>query len=333
MRRDEATIHDVARAAAVSIATVSRAINGKGRMRDVTRARVRRIAGEMGFEPNGLATSLRRRRSFTVGLLSNDVHGRFAMPLLGGVEEALSAARNAVFLCNAADDAERGRLHLQSLVGRRIDGLIVTARRMDSPFAGQLALPDLPVVHANVRPAADGVAVLSDDRQGGRLGTAHLLGLGRRRLAHVTGPWGFEAVRERFAGFCEALAAGGLEPVEPLCGTWSEAWGAEAVERLLAAGDRPDAIVCGSDQIARGVADALRDAGVRVPDDVALVGFDNWRVLAEACRPGLTTVDPCLDALGARAGRLLMRMIEGDAPDAMVERVPCKLVVRASCGA
>ncbi len=329
------TIHDVAREAGVSIATVSKAVNGKGKMRPATRAHVHRVAERLGFRPNDLALSLHRRRSYTVGLLSNDIYGRFALPILGGVEAALAARRTSVFLCNAADDPETEGRHLASLLRKRVDGLVFTARRTDSFFPAERTTPPIPVVHVNLEPRLDGPALLADDRAGARLGTAHLAALERKRIAHVSGPQGFAAVRLRQAGFEDALQEAGLEGAGALFGEWSEGWGWEAVARLyqdVPPGKRPDAIFCGSDQIARGVVDALCHRGLAVPVDVAIVGFDNWEVLAAATRPPLTTVDPCLEALGVLAGETLMSMIDGAIEPSGARLVPCQLMVRASCG-
>ena len=122
-----------------------------------------------------------------------------------------------------------------------------------------------------------------------------------------------------------------LPPDRVLSGAWSEAWGHEAVARLAASRVPADAIFCGSDQIARGVVDALRERGVSVPDDVAVVGFDNWEIMAAATRPPLTTIDMNLPTLGRQAGLELLAMIEGGPPPAP-RRLPCSLIVRASCG-
>lgn len=339
-----ATIHDVARRAGVSVGTVSKAVHGKGRLRSGTRDAVLSAAAALGYQPNALAGSLRGRRSRTVGLLSNDLYGRFALPVLAGIEAALADRHVSVFLCHAADDPDRARQHLAGLASWRVDGLIVTARRIDSAFVATLDLPALPAVFANVHPPARHSArpfpaVLVDERAGMRMATDHLLALGRTRLHHVTGPADFASVRERAAGFDDALAASGHAPPPPLHGAWSEGFGHHAVRILFDGAERaPDGIACGSDQIARGVADALRERGIRVPDDVALTGYDDWPVLAEACRPPLTSVDPCLAGLGAEAGITLLRLIEGedgdaDEPTAAIRQLPCRLVVRRSCGA
>jgi LacI family transcriptional regulator len=332
-RKPPVTIHDVARASGVSVSTVSKALNGRGQLREETRSSVRSIAERLGFRPNDLAQSLHRKRTFTVGLISTDSYGRFSIPVLEGIENALEAEQISVFLCNA-DDPARERRHLESLLAKRVDGLIVTGRRTDLRPPIDLDGASLPVVYAFAQVGSrNALCLLPDDRSGARLATEHLIRLGRKRIAHVTGPREFEAVRERSRGFRSAMADAGLTcPANRvLSGHWSEAFGREAAEKLLAQKPGINAIFCGSDQIARGVIDALRESGVRVPDDVAVVGFDNWDVIAAATRPPVTTIDMNLRELGRQAGARLLGMVDGPA-ESGVERLPCSLVIRQSCG-
>ena len=329
------TLRDVARVAEVSVGTASKALNEGGRMRQETRDKVLRIARELGYRPNELAQSLHRARSRTIGIITTDSFGRFTIPIVEALEERLADEGIAVFMCNATDDPARERQHLDQLLGKRIDGLVVTARRADRrPPIGPLA-HDLPVVYVfSQADAPDALCLLPDDEGGARLAVTHLAALGRRRIAHVTGPEHFEAVRLRRAGHAAALAAAGLSDADApyLPGTWSEAWGREAVGRLFGAGrTAPDALFCGNDQIARGAADALRERGVGVPGDIAIVGFDNWDVMVEAARPPLSSVDMNLRALGREAGDRLLVMIAGDR-ESGVHRRPCSLVVRQSSG-
>jgi LacI family transcriptional regulator len=334
--RGAPTIRDVARLAEVSIGTVSKALNDNGRLQQETRDKVLRIAREIGYRPNDLAQSLHRAKSRTIGIISNDSFGRFTFPIVEALEERLADERIAVFMCNATDDPERERQHLDQLLGKRVDGLVVTARRADKrPPVGPFA-HGLPVVYVfSQADDPDALSLLPDDEGGARLAVEHLARLGRKRVAHITGPEHFEAVRLRRAGYASALAAAGIEPVDGfyLAGVWSEAWGRDAVARLFdASGDRPDALFCGNDQIARGAADALRERGLAVPSDVAIVGFDNWEVMTLAARPPLTSIDMNLKALGREAGELLIEMIAGKRLSG-VRRRPCSLVVRqSSCG-
>ncbi|MBI3514014.1 MAG: LacI family DNA-binding transcriptional regulator [Proteobacteria bacterium] len=330
-----ATIWDVAHAAGVSVGTVSKALNGRGQLRAETREAVRTTAARLGFRPNDLAQSLLRKRSFTIGLISTDRYGRFSIPVLEGIEDALEAARISVFLCSASDDPARERQHIDSLLAKRVDGIIVTGRRTDARTAIDLGGASVPVLYAFAQ-VADPAApyLLPDDFGGASLAGEHLIGLGRTCIAHVTGPERFEAVRQRRDGLRQALEAHGLawRRERVLSGSWSEAWGHAAVTKLLARRPGIDAIACGSDQIARGVVDALRERGVRVPDDVAIVGFDNWEIIAAATRPPLTTIDMNLKHLGREAGMRMLAMIDGDIAAGVV-RLGCQLVVRESCGA
>jgi LacI family transcriptional regulator len=332
--RPRATIADVARLAAVSIGTASKAVNGKGRLRSETRDRVLAAARELEYQPDALARSMRAQRTFTVGLITSDSFGRFSIPVLLGLEDTLGADRISVFLCDARGDPVRERYYVDSLLSRRVDGIVVAGRRTDPRQPISRHDLQVPVVYAMTQSSAAGdLSLVPDDEQGGRLAAAHLLERGRRRIAHITGPVRFEAVRQRAAGLRATLAEAGLELAEDelLAGSWSEAWGREAVDALLRRQPRVDAVFCGSDQIARGVAEGLRERGVLIPDDVALIGFDNWDVMALAARPPLTSVDMRLDALGRAAGQELLAMLDGRRR-AGVLRLPCELVVRASTG-
>jgi LacI family transcriptional regulator len=330
--RRQVTIRDVARAAHVSVGTASKALNNSGSLRHETRERVSAAARELGFRPNTLAQSLHSGQTFTVGLISNDSFGRFTMPIMEGLEECLAESRVAVFMANATDDPDREARHVEQLLGKRVDGMVVTARRADqrAPLNLRAQIPLIYVFSRVDDPEA--YCLLPDDEGGARLAVEHLAGLGRRRIAHVTGPERFDAVRLRRAGYRAGLAASGLPEEEGfyLTGAWSESWGREAVDRLFRTRrGRPDALFCGNDQIARGAADALRERGIDVPGAVALVGFDNWEIMAAATRPPLTSIDMNLKTLGREAGLRLLDMIAGKRLRG-VNRLPCTLVVRES---
>lgn len=326
------TLRDVARHAGVSLGTASKALNKAGTLRQETREKVLAAARDLGFRPNDLAQALHRGQSFTVGLISNDSFGRFTMPIMEGLESVLHEAGIALFMCNATDDPERERRHIDQLLGKRVDGLVFTGRRADRRPAPGLDLGGLPAIYVfSQSTEPDALCLLPDDEGGAQLATQHLLGLGRRRIAHVSGSEDFEAVRLRRRGFENALAHAGLppDPAFVLHGTWSEAWGREALRQLLASSAPPDAIFAGNDQIARGLVEAARDQGLDVPGHMAIIGFDNWTIIAEAVRPPLSSIDMNLRVLGEEAGRRLIRMIAGD-KQAGTLRLPCTLVPRAS---
>jgi LacI family transcriptional regulator len=325
------TIRDVAAQAGVSIGTASKALNGQGKLRDETRERVAAAAAELGFAPNVLARALLAGRTYTVGLITTDSFGRFSIPVMLGAEDALGAGQISVFMCDTRDDQVRERQYLDMLVSRRVDGLIVTGRRIE-PRPSITAAPGIPVVYAMTQSLdTDQPAILPDDFGGGQLAAANFLAAGRRRVGHITGPARFLAARKRASGFCDALAGSGAEfpPGDVLYGEWSERWGREGAKILLDSVPDVDAIFCGSDQIARGVADTLRILGRRVPEDIALIGFDNWEPMAAGCEPPLTSIDMCLEDVGRTAAEHLLSAIN-DSPTYGVHTVPSRLVVRES---
>ena len=327
-----ATIRDVAAAAGVSIGTASKALNGQGRLRPETRRRVTEAADQLGFAPNVLAQGLLGGRTYTVGMITTDSFGRFSIPVMLGAEDALGAGQISVFMCDTRDDPDREQLYLERLVSRRVDGLIVTGRRIEPRPALDVG-QRFPVVYAMTQPLdGDDPAILPDDEGGAETAARHLLGTGRGHIGHITGPARFLAARKRAAGLSHVLAEAGVPFAadEVLYGEWSERWGREAACRLLEDHPDTDAIFCGSDQIARGVADTLRAAGQAIPGDVALVGFDNWEPMVLGAQPPLTSVDMCLEEVGRVAAEMLLAAIAGEPARGTRTVVPCRLVVRKS---
>ncbi|SEB75750.1 transcriptional regulator, LacI family [Streptomyces misionensis] len=326
-----AKLADVAKLAGVSVGTASKALNGNGRMRPETRQRVLAAVEALDFRPNQHAQSLHTGRSWTVGLMTTDGIGRFSTPVLLGAEDALGAGKISVLLCDTRGDAIREQHHLRNLVDRRVDGIIVTGRRTD-PRPPLTGIEPIPTVYA-LSPSTDpnDMSVVSDDRSGARLAVEHLMATGRTRIAHVTGPAHHAAARDRAQHTVELLehSSLALSTGRVHFGEWSEAWGRRAAEAVLRAAPDTDAFFCGNDQIARGVADRLRENGMDVPERVAVVGYDNWDVMALACRPPLTTIDTNLAEIGRQAALRLLDAIGGK-PEPGVCTVPCRLVVRES---
>jgi LacI family transcriptional regulator len=324
--RPRATLRDVAALAGVSVPTASKAINNRSHVHAATRSRVLAAAEQLGFSPNVLARGLLDGRTGTVGLLTSDLVGRFSLPILMGAEDAFGAGRTSVFLCDARGDTIRERHHVAALLARQVDGLIVVGSRTDPrPSLGrELPIPVV-YVYAESEDPAD-LSLVCDNVGAGALAVEHLLAMGRRRIAHVGGDPSYLATSDRAQGIAGALAAAGLEPAaEPIYGDWSEQWGVAAARALLAQDREIDAILCGSDQVARGVLDGLRESGRTVPDEVAVMGFDNWDVMVAGSRPRLTSVDMNLEALGRTAAERLFAAIDGSLASG-VERFPCRIV-------
>ena len=330
---------DVAREAGVAPGTASKALNDSGQLREETRRRVRDAASRLGFVDDRGRRPPSSARTFTVALLTGDSIGRFSIPILLGAENALSADEFLVLLCDSHDDPLREQHYLRHLLARRVEGLIITGRRSEPRPPVRMPIP---VVYAYA-PSRDDrdSSVAVDEGAGARLVVDHLVSLGRTRIAHITGPADHRSARIRADMLSGRAAELGVPLVRPpLFGEWSEPWGRAAVDALLGrhpagSGDRAsgspalDAIACGSDQIARGVTERLRERGVAIPADVAVTGFDDWDVMAEGARPPLTTVDLRLDAVGRRAAELLLDAIAGR-PHSGTDLVMPRLVSRAS---
>jgi LacI family transcriptional regulator len=330
-RRRATTLSDVARLAGVSVATASKALNGRNQVRAETRLRVIEAADRLAFSPNALARSLLEGRSGTVGLITSDLEGRFSIPVLMGAEDAFGTGSVSVFLCDARGDSIRERHHVNALLSRRVDGLIVVGSSTDPRPSLGPNVP-VPVVYAYApSESPDDVSITADDVGAGRLAIEHLLTCGRRRIAHISGDPSYKAAQDRSVGAHQALEAEGLEMVggKTWFGAWSEAWGRGAARMLHRQFPDLDAVFCGSDQIARGVMDALREVGRDVPRDVSVIGFDNWEILAAHARPELTSIDMNLERIGAEAAQHLFRAIDGSQGGAS-KSIPCRLVTRGS---
>ncbi|MEV7631829.1 LacI family DNA-binding transcriptional regulator [Microbacterium sp. NPDC089318] len=326
-----ATLNDVARRAKVSVATASKALNGRTDVAASTRERVLAAAEEVGFTPNAIARGLTAGRTSTVGLLTSDLEGRFVLPILMGAEDAFGAGRIDVFLCDARGDSVREQHHLRALLSRRVDGIIVVGDRTDARRSLGRDIP-VPVVYAYA-PSDDprDLSLTPDNVEGGRLAIRHLLACGRRRIAHIGGDSSYAATRDRLTGAEQELSAHGLTFVTaPMLGEWSEHWGRAAARMLLEREPGVDAIFCGSDQIARGVLDAARDLGRDVPADIAVIGYDNWKILADNANPRLTTVGADLEALGRVAAQHVFHALDSSSIESGITHTAVQLVVRDS---
>lgn len=323
-------LRDVAEAAGVSVATASKALNGRQDVSPATRDKVLRASRQLSFRPNRAAQQLQGGPSGTVGLIANDLDGRFSIPIMMGAEDGFGIENVSVFLTDARGDLIRERHHLEALMARGVDGFIFVGSRTDPRPPIAMDVP-VPVVHVYA-PSADpeDLSFVPDNVDAGRMAARHLLNLGRSKLALISGDPSYAASTDRQAGVKEALDEAGQQLVAPVrAGEWSEAWGRRAVRDLLASGAEFDGLICASDQIGRGALDALARAGAVVPDDVAVVSHDNWEVLAAECSPQLTSVDMQYRRLGQMASQALLRMMNGEKETGVVT-LPCSLVVRES---
>ncbi|MFC9558653.1 LacI family DNA-binding transcriptional regulator [Agromyces sp. NPDC056965] len=327
------TLSDVASAAGVSIATASRALGSAGRISAETRQRVLATAERLDFQPDALAKSFVTGKSATVGVLAEQAIGLYSMPVLIGAIERLSEHGIATLMYDARATSHELLAHLRQLRARRVDGLLIVGDTPDlTSLADALDFP-APMVFADVEPSGrnSSVVIAPDGHHAGLLAGRHLIGLGRRRIAHLTASAAGPAVQRRAAGMLEALAEHELPLVlgAPLHGTYSRSWGVVAAEQLLASGEPFDAIFAGDDEIAIGAYTALSRAGLRIPDDVAIVGYDNQHRPVHHDGIWLTSIEPRLHTVGSRAAEALLASIAGEQPPA-VELVPGELVVGRS---
>jgi LacI family transcriptional regulator len=328
------TIRDVARLAGVSVATVSRALSGRAAVREETRSRVVEVVERLGYVPHGAARSLITRQTRTVGVLLPDLHGEFFSELIRGVDLAARRRGYHLLLSGSHSDRAETRAVLRALRGR-VDGLIVMSPDIDAPILRENLLADVPVVLLGTgggdggRESPDRYQALEIDNRGGTAAMVrHLQALGHRQIAFIAGPPQNHDARERLAAYQEALAAPG--PV--LAGDFTQESGFQAGRGLLAGGALRGAVFAANDAMAIGCLAALREAGVRVPQDVALAGFDDIPI-ARYLSPPLTTVRVGIFELGATALERLLPALAGERPDGAVEVLPATLVVRGSCGA
>jgi len=329
------TIKDVARAAGVSVATASRAINHSPLVAQATMARVRETAARLSYTPNGVARSLITSRTHTIGILLPDLYGEFFSEMIRGIEQTAQAHGFHCLLASARHKGPLLEAALRAMWGR-VDGLILMSPEFTGESSRQTLLAAFPVVLVNC-PASDlpWHSFRVANREGAAAMVRHLAGLGHRRIAIIRGAEGNVDAEERLRGYREALAECGLAAVPELevPGDFSEASGAKAVARLLALAQPPTAIFAANDCMAFGALSALREAGLRVPEDMALGGFDDVP-MARFMTPPLTSVHVDISGLGARAAaRLIETLRHGSSGVPRREVFPATLVVRQSCGA
>lgn len=327
---------DIADRLGVSVATVSYALNGRPGVGAELRERILATAVEIGYRPNRLARGLRTGETRSVGMLVEDIANPFSADLASALLRAASERGLQVFVSHPRHPGALGQKDFDALRDSGVEGVILASvvNFDDRPLMEQIAQHGPPVVQVirhleGIR--ADAVAI--DDRSAARAAADHVLGLGATDVAIIAGPQRSPASRMRLEGFRDAFAAAGLIPLPErvLVAGYTIAEGREAARRLVSS-TPPHAILCGNDLLAIGAIDALLEQGLRVPEDVAVVGFDDI-ALAAIRQIRLTTVRQPREAIGEIALSTLLRRIEGDAGPPARHLVPHELVVRDSCGA
>jgi len=334
------TLEQVGRLAGVSRSTVSRVVNGDPHVRDQVRERVWQVIRDTGYQPDAAARSLVTGRTGIIGVLIPEaVTKLFLDPffplLLVGITATCNRHRYQLMLSLFNGPVDPDELYRRIVGGGHLDGVLVASAPMDDPFLSKLLQDGTPFVLVGRHPDERVHCIDVDNVGGARMAVEHLIRLGHRRIAMITGPMVMAHAQDRLEGYRQALAAHRLPLDEALIaeGDYTEPSGSIGVQQLLPAA--PTAIFCGSDVMAVGALKALREAGQRVPADVALVGFDDVHIAA-AVEPPLTTVRQPIEALGSMAADLLLNLLANppQARNAAPRIVlPTQLVVRGSCGA
>lgn len=328
--RRAATIRDVAAHAGVSKSVVSRVLRDEPNVSEERRTRVREAMAELGYRPNSIARGLSQSRSGTVGVVINDLRNPWYVDLLEGLATTFDAVDIAPLLVDARLDHRVGRDTVETLLSRQVDGLVVVGTS-DARVAVERAARSVPVVLAGtVEPDLPTVDVaVDDDLVGARLATAHLLGLGHRRLAHLQGPGVVGELRRK--GFEDTVADAGAVGVVDYSGMTEEG-GYAAAARLLDSSDPPTAIVAFNDMACLGALSAADERGLSVPGDLSLIGYDDTQ-LAKLRHVSLTSVDNGNFTVGVQAAKMLLARAERlDAPRRTYRHTP-DLVVRRTTSA
>jgi LacI family transcriptional regulator len=332
----QTTMKRIAGELGVSITTVSKVLNNHDDISDATRTRVLAKVEELGYQRNAVARSLTLRRTHTLGIVIPDLMHSFFVEIIAGIEPVASARGYGLLLCSSSEDPGKERAELEMLRGRQVDGIVLASANASGNTDMLLQLTrqktSLVMIDRDDHPSVKCHRVLTDDEQVGVVATAHLLDVGRRAIAHIAGPAIVHAKR-REKGWREALKACGIKPVDEwlVGGGFMESDGYRAMKRLLTVRPKIDAVFAANDPSAIGAMKAIWEAGLRAPDDIAVVGVGDI-ALGDLLRVPLTTVGWSRRDQGRHAAELLLGSLEGDVDRPQRVVIPPRLIIRESSG-
>lgn len=329
------TLHDVARAAGVSIATVSATINQTAYVSPALQERVRKAVTDVGYHPDGIARSLKTRTTKTLGLIISDISNPFFTSVIRGIEDVANARGYTLVLCNTDERLEKERAYVHLLRSRRVDGVIMAPVGGAEDYVDFEAVVGAPVVFVDRRVPARADIVVVDNTRGARDVVRYLIGLGHRRIGVITGLPKLSTSEDRLAGYRSALQEAGLPPDPAIVkvGYSRLEGGHEAARELLALASRPTAIFATNNLMAIGLMRAVTAQGLRCPDDISVACFDDFE-WASVFHPRLTTVAQPTYEMGSKAAEFLLARLTGHP---IVEPQECvlapTLIIRDSCAA
>lgn len=307
------TINHIAKLAGVSTATVSNVINNKlGKISDGTRDRVLQIIKEEGYIPNRVASSMVTKQTKTIGLIIPDISNPFFPDLARGVEDFASENDYTVILCNSDNKLDKEETYIEMLQEKMVDGIIIAASRSRTTVSGELLNSRVPIVSIDRKIAEldDDAQVIVDNEEGVFQAVTYLLKKGYRNICHLSGPIELKTAKDRYSGFLRAYKEAGIEPMASHlhAGSYTTDWGYEISSQILSDRTDIDCFTCGNDLIALGVYRTLHERGLKVAEDIAVVGYDDIYV-SNVVSPGLTTIRQPSYQMGYRAAETLINKI------------------------
>ena len=330
----KATIKDVAREAGVSVATVSRVFNNSTLVVDDTRTKVFHIANQLRYSPDPIARSLSRNRTDAVGLLLPDLHGEFFSEVIRGVDQVVQANKKHLLVSSSHNERDEIEAALRMMRGR-VDGIIIMSPGIDAETLLQNVSKNLPIVLLNCYVQDSQFDSINIDNYGGAYESVqHLIRHAHSRIAIIKGTENNYDSSLRLKGYRQALLDNDipLHPAYELTGDFTEAAGAAAAKEIIAMQERPTAVFAANDAMAIGAIGALRELGIRIPDDIAIAGFDDIPI-ARSIMPGLTSVHTSISELGMLAmNRLIIAIDKKEEHQRQQTIIRTTLVVRESCG-
>lgn len=333
-KKSEPTIHDIARELKISASTVSRALQNNPRISQKTRDKIRELADTMGYRPNTLASNLRNKKSNTIGIVVPLINRHFFSSVISGVEEVAFKAGYTVVISQSNDLANKEIAIVQSMFANRVDGLIVSIAMQSTTFEHLKLFKkrNIPLVFFDrVVPEIETDKIVVDDYLGGFRVTRHLIEQGYQRIGHMAGPQNLLTYADRKKGYMDALKKNGIPYDESLVitSTLISESGVAAVQQMMNLPNPPDAIFCGNDTTALSAMTYLRDKGIRIPEDMGIVGFSN-EPFSKVVSPSISTIAQPAFLMGQKAAELILHQIEHKGKSYQTLVLPTELIIRES---